>query len=188
MKRIIKSILLSLALCIVIIGQVTPAYAAMDGQLREIIGTDVKFRSGPGTGYSVIMTCWPGEAIAGTGSSQNGFSPYKGWYAGSGSTVNGWVSDSDVARYNFYYAKTALNMYSSESDGSYTGAEIPAWDRLYATNNIFYTYSNLYYLYVNYTINGNNVTTLRNSYVHTQFRSSHPSSYLVQNDGYPRSW
>ena len=189
MKRIIKSILLCFALCIMIIGQVAPAYAAMDGQLRETIGTDVKFRSGPGTGYSVIMTCYPGEALAGTGSSQNGFSPYKGWYAGSSSIVNGWVSDSEAARYRHYYAKTDLRVHPYENDSSYQGVDIPAWHTLNAMNDYFYTYSNLYYLYVYSSTNPlNNVTTVRNSYVHTRFRSSHPSNYLVQNDGYPTSW
>jgi hypothetical protein len=186
MKSLSK-LLSSIVMIFMIFAQITPVFASIDGPLRQTFGSgSIYFRSGPSSSYSIIMNCNPQEALAYTGSSSNGYKSYKGWKSSTSSVVNGWVLDSKVAYYNNYSTKVALNMYNSESDGSYSGTEIPSGHYLNKDSGYFNTYSGLYYLYVQSSTNPfNNVTTARNCFVHTNFRSTYPSSYYIQNDGYP---
>lgn len=160
-----------------IFGQVVPTFASQDGQIRKVNSDGVYMRSGPGTGYSIIMTMALGEALA-YKSSTSGWDYCMGWNSGTSSIVNGYVSNGYDVSFTSATAKYALSLYSSESDSSYTGQDIPANAYLNVDTMAFPSYSNMYYMGITSWYSGGAVT-YRNGFVHTNFRTTSPSSYYI---------
>lgn len=88
-------------------------------------------RTGAGTGYATIMTMNTGEAIVFQGSTQqnDGYNWMNAtaWKSSTNSIVSGWAAKGNISTGATYIngttvatSNTALNLYSSESDSTYT--------------------------------------------------------------------
>jgi|LDZS01.1.fsa_nt_gi hypothetical protein len=185
--RIIFVLSLTLLLLFTSAGNV---FASQDGLLSVIIANACNFRSGPGLSYPILMTVYKGEALADTGQSvpADGYTwfSFLGWKATTSQVIAGWLAFSYIDQYFTYptcvTSKYALNLYSSESDNSYLGSDVPANADLYdGIRPALWLYSNLYYLKItNYYYNGRFYDLGGTRYVHTNFRTSSPSNYYLQ--------
>ena len=186
LTRIGKSLLIVAINIFLVLGISISAFAAQDGPLYKTTQSASMY-SGPGTQYSTVMTMASGEAAAALGS-QNDYIYLKGWKYTTNSIVNGYVSIPAVTTVSFAYAKYALNTYYSESDSSYNGSQYDIPQNALLNHNYspprragYLTYSNLYYLGVQYYYyNGYDYTAPGGfTYVHTNFRTNSPSNYYL---------
>ncbi|AHF11315.1 MULTISPECIES: SH3 domain-containing protein [Dehalobacter] len=177
MKRTKRTMFTFAFVLLLLLGLQVPTYAAQDGQIRKVTTGGVNMRSGPGSSYSVIMTLSQGEALA-YQSTSGDWDYFKGWKYTTSSIVNGYVPSGSAVSFTLATAKYALSIYSSESDSSYVGYDVPANAYLNVDTMAFNSYSNLYYLRLTSYVSGGTLN-YQNGYVHTNFRTSSPSNYYI---------
>ena len=163
-----------------------PVFASQDGVIVKTTQPATMY-SGAGTQYPIVMSMASGEAAASMGS-QNNFAYLKGWKYSTSSIVNGYVSLSAVTSAIFAYSKYALTTFYGEGDqyANSSQYDIPAnalLNRNYSPPRFagYMTYSDLRYLGVQYYYYNNYDYTAPGgfAYVHTNFRSTSPSSYYL---------
>lgn len=189
MKSKKKFLSVLIIVVVLIVSQVVPVLASYDGPLRMTYVDGLYMRSDHNTSASIIMTMGIGEAITNNGSNSyyDGYyywNTYMGWKSSTGSMVSGWVAESRpnqtyVASPSIVEAKYALNLYSSESDSSWTGAEVAAGSQLNPEYG-HYTYSYMYFYDIDYWMDPQGAWHYTSGYVHTNFRTSSPSNYYLK--------
>lgn len=178
-----KALITMISVVFILLAQVLPVYAAQDGPLRVTQQSGLNLYQSQSTGSSVLMTMNLGEALAYLGSGSDSWQNLRGWKSPTSSIVNGW-SNGPIYSPSFVYAKYALTVYSNDS-GTATAYDVPANAQLNVSEYGNYVHSNLVYLRAyNYYYNGQIISAINLGlsgyfFVHTNFRTSSPSSYYL---------
>ncbi len=175
MKKSRNLLLLISILSFVLIVNVTPLLASIDGELFKTTQS-TPMKQSNSSSSTTIMTMSANEALAFRSYSTNGYNYYMGTKQGTG-TVYGYVLDSKVTSDIIPGTIYILNLYSSESETvilqeiSYNCALNP-----YASN---YTYKQMHLLKVQDYCDYTGYVHTASGYVHTNFDTGNTSAYYV---------
>lgn len=187
MKKRGKLLIAFMLITFSLFGQVLTASASVVGVVQKVTTSSLSMRTGPGTGYGIIMTMANGEAVADQGESvpNNGYNwgRFLGWKSSIGSTVSGYAAREYLTHVWAADAKWDLNIYATDTTESWSTC-IPAGSTgLHQWNgggSQVIAYNNLRRIGVDeYVAPGGSYRAIPLIYVNSYFQSSSPSGYSL---------
>ncbi|WP_034378489.1 MULTISPECIES: hypothetical protein [unclassified Dehalobacter] len=178
MKNFNKILVIVLTMSFILIANISPAYASVDGSGKlyaTIESTPLK--SSASSSSSTVMTTGTGEALALMSTTvTNGYRYLMGRYAGGGA-VYGYALSSKVTPATGAYVITDLNLYSSESESSVV-CEI-SYNSTLNSNQVYKTYSQMHLLRVTDYADFTGYWHAYSGYVHTNFDTGNVYAYYI---------
>jgi hypothetical protein len=180
-----KMLLFFSIMSFVILAQLTPVFASnpiKDGNLRAVTSSSSQMRSVP-AGGSLIMTMAQYECYA-SDSNNSGWVYGKGWKYSTGSIVYGYANNSLSTIPRLDTKNFALDIFGETGTGFLydIGFDVPPDAQVNGYSVAQEIYDGLYYLNLHNYINIYGYLSFQDfgystTYVHTNFRTSSPSSY-----------
>lgn len=160
-----------------ILGQVIPAFASVDGQLYKTTVSGAPMKMSNSAGSTTLMNMGLNEALAHRAASTNGYEFYWGRNAG-GWTESGFVLDSQVEPATGAGPIYALDVYFSEDEmGPPTMTVYP--NNHFNSNDWFQVHKNMTLLQVTDYVDFTGYVHDCFGYVHTNFASGNVGSYYL---------
>lgn len=187
MKKKKKILLLISITSFILLSQIVPVYAAIDGGIVNAVKSSSSQMRSVAGGGSLIMTmvqyeCYNKEDYP--YNSYTGWTYSTGWKSTTGSVVGGYVNNTLASTLPRLVTKCPLSIFHSENPNDYYGQDVPA-NALLNSQSVNMTYSNMLYLklydyiYNNMVFSSYDFDSDGSVFVHPNFRADSPSSYYV---------
>lgn len=178
MKKVNKMFVVVLMMSLMLVSNIPPAYASVDGSGKLYATTEsTPLKSSASSSSGTVMTTGAGEALALMSTTvTNGYRYFMGRYAGGGA-VYGYALSTKVTPTFWAYVNTDLNLYSSESESSVV-CEI-SYNSTLNSNQVYKTYNQMHLLYVSNYMDFTGYVHPYSGYVHTNFDTGNIYAYYV---------